>query len=120
MESLLKVLVQDIEETVCETPHEEEDGDKRNLFKSVTFVSNLTSLPTGMMDCLVVISPAPVTAWSSTLFLCVALSMTSTADGRRSVLLSAHEELLLPKLNLPIVCSGRLDQRRRGANQNNR
>jgi hypothetical protein len=28
---LLKVLVQDIEESVCKAPHEEEDGDERHL-----------------------------------------------------------------------------------------
>jgi hypothetical protein len=59
-----------------------------------------------MIDCLVVISPAPVTAWSSTLFLRVALSSASTADGRRSVLVSVEETALLPKLNLPIMKMG--------------
>ena len=35
MESFLEVLVQDIKQTVCETPHEEEDGDERQLCKLV-------------------------------------------------------------------------------------
>jgi hypothetical protein len=35
MQSLLEVFVQDIEETVCEAPHEEEDGDERHLNLSV-------------------------------------------------------------------------------------
>jgi len=55
------------------------------------------------MDWRVVISPAPVTAWSSTLFLRVASSRASTAEGRRSVLLSDDEASALPKLNLPIM-----------------
>jgi hypothetical protein len=35
VKGLLEVLVQDIEETVCETPHEEEDSDERHLLMSV-------------------------------------------------------------------------------------
>jgi hypothetical protein len=36
VKSLLEVLVQDIEQAVCETPHEEQDGDERYLNRSVT------------------------------------------------------------------------------------
>lgn len=103
VERFLEVLVQDIEEAVCETPHEEEDGDERHLVWLVIAVWSPRDRRTGMMDCLVVISPAPVTAWSSTLLLRVALSMASIADGRRSVLLSVDDESLFLKLNLPIV-----------------
>lgn len=103
MESFLEVLVQDVEEAVRETPHEEEDSDERYLARSIWCAIESGFRRTGMMDCLVVISPAPVTAWSSTLFFCVALSMTSTAEGRRSVLLSLDKSLL-PKLDQPILC----------------
>ena len=107
MKGFLEVLVQDVEESVCEAPHEEEDGYERHLRAlDMTVTAVKSCRRTGMIDCLVVISPAPVTTWSSTLFLLVALSRASTADGRRSALVSVEETSLFPKLNLPIMDMG--------------
>jgi hypothetical protein len=38
VECLLEVLVENIKESICESPHEEEDGDEGNLGKSVIVV----------------------------------------------------------------------------------
>lgn len=62
VKGFLEVLVQDVEKTICKAPHEEQNGDERYLEMSMVVSLPYKCRHTGMIDCFVVISPAPVTA----------------------------------------------------------